>query len=140
LSADESEKNLEGTTLEVYRFLLKQRKPLGVREIQRALSLSSPSVADYHLSKLEEVGLLKRQNGAYTVNKFLLEYSVKVSYFLVPRYLFYAIFAVAVLIIELTLFKPIIITREYIFSVVVTAIFVLVFCYETAKTWLRGTL
>jgi len=119
---------------------LKQRKPLGVREIQRALSLSSPSVADYHLSKLEEVGLLKRQNGAYTVNKFLLEYSVKVSYFLVPRYLFYAIFAVAVLIIELTLFKPIIITREYIFSVVVTAIFVLVFCYETAKTWLRGTL
>jgi DNA-binding transcriptional ArsR family regulator len=140
LSADESEKVLKGTTLEVYRFLLKQIKPIGVREIQRSLNLSSPSVATYHLSKLEDIGLLKRENGAYTVNKFLLEYSIKVNRFLIPRYFFYAVFAATILVIEVTFLKPLVINREYVFSLVTTAIFLAVFCYETAKTWLRGTL
>ncbi len=36
---------LKGTTLEVYRFLLKSGKPVGVRGVQRALNLSSPSLA-----------------------------------------------------------------------------------------------
>ena len=84
--------------------------------------------------------MLKRENGAYTVSKFLLEYSIKVSRFLIPRYLFYAIFAVAVLIIELTIMKPPVITQEYAFSVLATAIFVALFIYETVKTWRRGTL
>jgi len=140
LSADECGQVLKGTTLEVYRFLLKKNKPLGIREIQRALNLSSPSVATYHLTKLEEVGLIKRESGGYVVNKFLLEYSIKISRFLIPRYLFYAVFAVAVLITELTFMKPVLLTREYVFSVVATAIFVLAFSYEALKTWLRGTL
>jgi DNA-binding transcriptional ArsR family regulator len=140
LSAEESEKALKGTTLEVYRLLLKKNKPVGVREVQRALNLSSPSVATYHLSKLEDMGLLKKESSGYTVNKFLLEYSVKVSRFLIPRFLFYAIFSFAILLIELTLMRPAVLTREYIFSVVATAIFFVVFCYETAKTWLRGSL
>ncbi len=140
MSADDSEKALKGTTLEVYRLLLKKNKPIGIREVQRALNLSSPSVATYHLSKLEDMGLLKRESSGYTVNKFLLEYSVKVSRFLIPRYLFYAIFASAILLIELTLMRPNVLTREYVFSVVATSIFFVVFCYETAKTWLRGSL
>jgi DNA-binding transcriptional ArsR family regulator len=140
LSADESEKALKGTTLEVYRFLLKKSKPVGIREVQRALGLSSPSVATYHLSKLEDMGLLKRESSGYTVNRFLLEYSVKVNRFLVPRYLFYAVFAFAILLIELTVMRPELMTREYVFSVVATCIFFVVFCYETAKTWLRGSL
>ncbi len=140
MSADESERALKGTTLEVYRLLLKKNKPVGVREVQRALNLSSPSVATYHLSKLEDMGLLKKESSGYMVNKFLLEYSVKVSRFLIPRFLFYAIFSFAVLMIELTLMRPAMLTREYIFSVVATSIFFVVFSYETAKTWLRGTL
>jgi hypothetical protein len=140
LAAEDSEKVLKGTTLEVYRFLLRQSKPMGVREIQRALDLSSPSVATYHLAKLEEIGLLKRENGAYTVSKFLLEYSIKISRFLIPRYLFYAIFAIVVLLVELSLMRPSVVTREYVFSLVATAVFVVVFFYETIKTWRRGTL
>ncbi len=131
---------LKGTTLDVYRFLLKQNKPMGVREIQRALNLSSPSVATYHLAKLEETGLLKRVNGAYSVDKLLLEYSVKVSRFLIPRFLFYAIFALAVLLIELTVMKPPIVTQWYAFSIIASIIFVVVFWYEAVKTWRRGTL
>ena len=140
LSADESKDVLRGTTLEVYRFLLKSSKPVGIRELQRALNLSSPSVATYHLSKLEDAGLLKRQDGGYTVDRFLLENSIKISRFLIPRYLFYAVFAFAVLFFELTLLRPNILTREYVFSVVATIIFVLAFCYETVKTYQRGNL
>jgi DNA-binding transcriptional ArsR family regulator len=63
LVSDEAEDMLRGTTLEVYRFLLKGSRPLGAREIQRALKFSSPSLAVYHLSKLEEIGLVKKENG-----------------------------------------------------------------------------
>ncbi len=137
---DDSKEVLRGTTLEVYRFLLKSNKPVGTRELQRALNLSSSSVATYHLSKLEEAGLLKKEPGGFTVNKFLLENSIKISRFLIPRYLFYAVFAVAVILIELTVLKPAYLYREYIFSLVATGILAFFFWYETAKTWLRGNL
>ncbi len=140
MAGDESKEVLKGTTLEVYRFLLKSTKPVGIRELQRALDLSSSSVATYHLSKLEDAGLLKRQEGGFSVNKFLLENSIKISRFLVPRYFFYSIFALAVLILELTMMMPASLYREYIFSVIATAVFVFFFVYETAKTWLRGNL
>ena len=140
MAGDESKEVLKGTTLEVYRFLLKSTKPVGIRELQRALDLSSSSVATYHLSKLEDAGLLKRQEGGFSVNKFLLENSIKISRFLVPRYFFYSIFALAVLILELTMMMPASLYREYVFSVIATAVFVFFFVYETAKTWLRGNL
>ena len=140
LAEDESKEVLKGTTLEVYRFLLKSNKRVGIRELQRALNLSSSSVATYHLSKLEDAGLLKREEGGYSVNKFLLENSVKISRFLIPRYFFYSIFALAVLILELTAMAPAALYREYVFSVIATVVFVFFFVYETAKTWLRGNL
>lgn len=140
LAEENSKEVLRGTTLEVYRFLLKSNKPVGTRELQRALNLSSPSVATYHLSKLEDAGLLKRDGGGFTVSKFLLENSVKVSRFLIPRYLFYTIFAVAALTVELALMKPVQITREYVFSLLALGILALFCGYETVKTWLRGNL
>jgi len=140
VSGEEPERALKGTALDVYRFLLKKSKPVGAREVQRALGLSSPSVADYHLSKLLELGILKRDVYGYSVNKVLLEQSIRISRFLVPRYLFYTIFAVAVLLIELTLFRPALIDRQYVFSLTAIAVFVAFSAYETAKTWLRGSL
>lgn len=120
--------------------MLKKDKPLGIREVQRALNLSSPSVAQYHLSKLERAGLLKRESGNYVINKVMLENCIKISRFLIPRYLFYSVFAVIVLLIELTLLRPSVLTREYFFFMAATFIFVLIFCYETAKVWLKGSL
>ena len=135
-----SDDNLKGTTLEVYRFLLKTNKSVGARELQRALNFSSPSLATYHLSKLEEIGLVKKENGEFLVTKNLLEDCIRVSRFLIPRYLFYAVFAVAALIVELTLLRPSIITSEYFFFVGVTSICALAFCFETVKTWAKGGL
>ena len=140
LTAEENLDLLKGTSLEIYRLLLKNGEPLGIREVQRALNLSSPSVAQYHLNKLERAGLLKREKGSYVVNKVLLENFVKISRFLIPKYLFYSIFAVAILIIELTWLRPADFSREYFFSTAATAIFVVIFCYETAKVWLKRSL
>jgi len=56
LTSDEPENALKGTTLEVYWFLLKSNRIVGAREVQRALDLSSLSLAVYHLSKLEDRG------------------------------------------------------------------------------------
>jgi DNA-binding transcriptional ArsR family regulator len=140
LTAEENLDLLKGTSLDIYRLLLKNGEPLGIREVQRALNLSSPSVAQYHLNKLERAGLLKRKKGNYVVNKVLLENFVKINRFLIPKYLFYSIFAVAILIIELTLFRPADFSREYFFSTAATAIFVVIFCYETAKVWIKGKL
>jgi DNA-binding transcriptional ArsR family regulator len=140
LTDKESTDILKGTALDIYRFMLKTSKPLGIREIQRALNLSSPSVAQYHLSKLEHVGLVKREMGDYVINKVLLESCIKISRFIVPRYLFYSMFAAVVLLIEVTFLKPDVLYREYFFAVIATVIFLLIFCYETAKVWLKGSL
>jgi DNA-binding MarR family transcriptional regulator len=131
---------LRGTTLKVYRFLLKRDKPTGVREIQRALNLSSPSLAAYHLSKLEEAGLLRREKGDYIVNKVFLESMIRIRRTLIPRHLFYSVFTVSALIMELTFLKPYTLTSAYFFSTTVTLISALAFCYETAKTWIKGGL
>jgi DNA-binding transcriptional ArsR family regulator len=140
LTAEDAKDALRGTTLEIYRFLLKSNKPVGIREVQRALNLSSPSVVAYHFSKLEDAGLVKREKGDYVVSKLILDHSIRISCFIIPRHLFYAAFAIAVLIIELTIFRPVVITREYFFSTVVTLVFAIVFCYEAVKAWRRGDL
>jgi predicted DNA-binding transcriptional regulator len=140
LTDRESKDILRGTTLEIYHLLLKTDKPLGIRETQRALNLSSPSQAQYHLNKLEEAGLLKREMGNFVVNKVFLENYVRINRFLIPRYLFYSVFAVVILFIELIFLRPTVLNREYFFFTAATSVFVLIFCYETVKVWLKGSL
>ena len=50
-----------------------RRTPVGAREVQRDLGLSSPSVAWHHLEKLRELGLLRKNaRGEYTLAKIAL--------------------------------------------------------------------
>jgi DNA-binding transcriptional ArsR family regulator len=136
----EQDEVLRGTTMEVYRFLLKRNKPVGAREVQKALNLSSPSLATYHLSKLEETGLLKKEVGGFRVNKIVLEECVRIGRFLIPRFLFYSVFTILALVFQLTVFRPSVITGQYFFFVAVTFVCSLIFCYETAKIWIKGGL
>src|SRR5271169_3578506 len=91
LASASDEDALKGNSLEVYRFLLRNGKAAGVREVQRALNLSTPSLTSYHLSKLEEAGLIRKENGNYVIDKVILEDCIKVNRFLIPRFLGYAI-------------------------------------------------
>jgi DNA-binding transcriptional ArsR family regulator len=129
---------LKGNSLEVYRFLLRNGKPAGVREVQRALNLSTPSLASYHLSKLEEAGLIKKENGNYVINKIILEDCIKVNRFLIPRFLCYAVFAFLLLTTELTVLRPNVVTSFYFFATVGTLACAVAFSYETVKVWSKG--
>ena len=140
LTEENAKDALRGNTLEIYRFLVKANKPVGIREVQRALNVSSPSVVAYHFSKLEDAGLVKREQGDYVVNKTILNHSIRISRFIIPRHLFYAVFAIAVLVIEFTFLRPQTVNREYFFSTAATLVFVVIFCYEAVKAWLRGDL
>ena len=131
---------MKGTTLDIYRLMLKTNKPLGIREVQRMLNLSSPSVAQYHLSKLEQAGLVKREVGNYVVNRVLLDSCVKINRFLIPRYLFYSVFSAVILVLELTILQPAVLSSEYVFFTLATVIFLAIFCYETIRARLKGNL
>ena len=66
-----SEDILKGTTLKVYKFVFKSAKPVRTYEVQRGLGFSSPSVAQYHLSKLREAGLVDESEEGYSVNRVI---------------------------------------------------------------------
>lgn len=127
---------LKGLTLKVYKFVLKNRKPTGIREVQRSLKLSSPTLAQYHLNKLEEAGLLKKTIEGYETNRVFLRNFIRLKKMLIPKYFFYAVFFTLALAIELTLLKPTVFSREYIFAVTVTCAAALSYIYETIKTFL----
>jgi DNA-binding transcriptional ArsR family regulator len=128
---------LTGNTAQIYRYAVKQRKPIGVREVQRALKLSSPTLAAYHLDKLEEAGLLKQTPDGYVVEKLVLENFVRLRQLLLPKYLFYfAVFATAVLF-QIMLFRPPQLTREFLFSTSMLFLAAAYFAYETIVTVLK---
>jgi len=138
MNSEEVNDVLKGLTLKVYRFILKCEGPIGPREVQRALGLSSPSLALYHLSKLENAGLVRRERGNYVVDRVFLRNVVRLRRMLIPRYFFYTIFFLSALILELTVFRPNPMTSGFFFSVLITLIATLAFCYETLKVWMRG--
>ena len=99
---------LQGRTMSVYALLLTHDQ-LGVREIQRALKFSSPSLSQHHLSKLVEAGLVtKNAHGEYSISKSVrvgsLTLFVKIGKRLLPRFVFLATLFITMLIAYLILF------------------------------------
>ncbi|MCW4015023.1 MAG: hypothetical protein NWF06_01510 [Candidatus Bathyarchaeota archaeon] len=92
----------EGTTLNVYSYVVKKGKPVGPREVMRGANLSSPSVAYWHLQKLENSGLLeKNKTGEYVVKeKTSISGHIWIGRNLVPRLMCYSLFFLGILIVE----------------------------------------
>jgi DNA-binding transcriptional ArsR family regulator len=128
---------LTGNTAQVYRYAIKMGKPIGVREVQRALKLSSPTLASYHLEKLEDAGLLKQTPDGYIVNKLVLEHFVKLRQLLLPKYLFYFVVFATTVMFQIFLFRPSQLTREYIFATTMLTVAAAYFGYETVATLLK---
>lgn len=100
---EEVERGLKGRTLEVYLYL-QRKKQSGIREIQRDLGLSSPSVAEYQVDKLLNMGLAAKDSyGRVSVTKKVkvkdLDRYVTFGRFTVPRLAFYASFFSAVTVL-----------------------------------------
>ena len=94
---------LQGVTLKVYLYVVKKKGLAGPRDVMRGVNLSSPSVAYRHLQKLENMGLLtKNELGNYVVTeKVPVRGYVWVGRFLVPNPLIYSLVFLGILITEL---------------------------------------
>lgn len=137
MSSEDVEDVLKGLTLKVYHYVLKNKKETGIREVQRALKLSSPTLAVYHLDKLEEAGLIKKGASGYVADRVYLRNLVRLRRLLVPRYFFYALFFVLAVVVELVFFRPVIFSREYVFAFIVTCVAAVSYVYETIKAWMK---
>ena len=141
-SEDETqlEYELRGKAWRVYWFLLKNSRPASVREVQRALHYSSPSVAQHHLEQLRNLGLVEKQNvgGDYAlvgeVKIGVLRHFVKLGRLLFPRYFFYAIFSTTFYLAYLIMLVQSW-TRENIFIAVFGAVVSIIFWYEAVRFW-----
>jgi predicted DNA-binding transcriptional regulator len=132
------EYELRGKTLKVYLYMLRQGKPVGVREVQRELGLSSPSVAFHHLEKLMRLKVVEQdQMDNYVIAKKvdpgILQAFISVGRFSVPRVGFYAAFfttvALAYVIYNLGGLD--------VFALVGTVGASAVFWYELLRIWKR---
>jgi DNA-binding transcriptional ArsR family regulator len=129
---------LRGKTLKSYLFIMKLSKPVGVRELQRGLQLSSPSVAYHHLEKLERLGLVEKdQYGAYALVKnvdvSVLQAFSHVGTLLVPRFIFYAMFFTTLFVGYFLIYLG----NSNVYALIFGAGAAAVAWYETIRTWLR---
>jgi len=131
----ESKDVLRGLTLKVYKFILKKDKPVGIREVQRALKLSSPTLALYHINKLEEAGFIKKELNGFVADRIILENLIRLRRVLIPRNFFYTVFFVTSLIFLAVFLRPPILTREYIFALGVASVAAATSIYETIKAF-----
>lgn len=136
----EFEYALRGKDWKVYWLLLKNGRPMTVREVQRMLHFSSPSVAQHHLEQLRQLGLVKKEDvgGNYSlvseVKIGVLRHFVKLGKIVFPRYFFYAVFSTTFYIVYLsTLMQGF--TRENLFMLTFGAIVLTIFWYETVRVW-----
>jgi predicted DNA-binding transcriptional regulator len=107
-SENRIEEQLKGKTLQVYMYMIKRKEPVGVREVQRDLEFSSPSVANYHIEKLVTLSLISQDEYGryYVVQKVqvgVLQAFVNVGGVAVPRLSFFAAFFTTMLVAYLVL-------------------------------------
>jgi len=131
---------LRGKAWKVYWLLLKSGRPMSVREVQKTLHFSSPSVAQHHLEQLRELGLVQKQDigGHYSliseVKIGVIRHFVKLGKLLFPRYFFYAVFSTTFFIVYLlTLMQGF--TRESLFILLFGAMVLTIFWYEAIRVW-----
>ena len=113
------------------------KQTVGVREVQRALSFSSPTLALYHLDKLKDLGLVSKDSGEYRLIKEVkvdvLKQFLKLGTVFVPRFalyaaLFTALFVYYVVILpDLSLFT--------FFGLLFGGLASGIFWFETWKAW-----
>ncbi|MDH5390407.1 MAG: winged helix-turn-helix domain-containing protein [Candidatus Bathyarchaeota archaeon] len=134
------ESQLKGKTLQIYWYLLRSPSSrVGVREIQRSLGFSSPSVASHHLEKLLSLGLVeKSMTGEYflvqEVKVGLLRFFTRLGRFLVPRYLFYSLWLSTMFVIYLTLYWPSGCIHN-VAAIIFGSIASVILWFETVRLW-----
>jgi predicted DNA-binding transcriptional regulator len=137
----EIEAQLKGNTLRIYWYLLKagHGKPIGIRQVQRDIGLSSPSVATHHLEKLRGLKLLEKiPSGEYVlVNEVkvgVLGNFVNLVGLMLPRYLFYSTLFTTMLLAYVLVY-PIDLSPHNLMALIFGSIASLTSWAETIRVW-----
>lgn len=129
---------LRGKTLTVYLYLMKHGRAMGVREIQKELGFSSPSVAFHHLDKLVDLGVVEKDQYdryvlARKVDTGILHSFVSIGGIALPRLGFYAAFFTTIAAAYLLLDRG---TLD-LYAAIGTVGGAAVFWYEAWRAWRR---
>jgi hypothetical protein len=138
LNEEQIETTLKGNTLRVYWYMLGKSDGLaGTRELQRALGFSSPALANYHLDKLADVGLIENTNAGYqlikTVNVGVLKQFIRFGTFMLPRFFLYATMFTTLSIFYLTQLSRL--NFYSVFGLVLALLVTAIMWYETLRAW-----
>lgn len=138
--SDTVDKLLKGRTMSVYALLVSRGK-MGVRDVQRELGFSSPSLALHHLAKLVELDLVKKDvHGNYVVSKTVrvgsLSLFIKFGSRLLPRFLFLGTLFTAMLVVYMMFFFSWPPSGGDLMFVVMSVIAILVVFHESRRIWL----
>jgi predicted DNA-binding transcriptional regulator len=132
------EDQLKGKTLQVYMYMVKRKEPAGVREVQRDLGFSSPSVANYHIDKLVELALVSQDEYGryYVVQKVqvgVLQAFVNIGGLAVPRLSFFAAFFTTMLLAYVALNLE----NLNIYAIGFALAGAAAFWFETIRVWIK---
>ncbi len=133
---------LQGNTLRVYWAMLQDSKgSAGTRDIQRKLGFSSPNLAVYHLEKLVELGLAEKNLGEYylldkdRVNVKVFRNFMKIGNYILPRQILYATMWSTLFIFLILTFKEF--NYYSLFALVLGLLGLVIFWFETIKSWIQ---
>jgi hypothetical protein len=117
--------------------MLREHKALRIADIQRGLGLSSPSVAQYHIQKLVQLGLVKEEQAGYIVERVILDNIMRFRRVSIPVQTAYVAFFGVTLFILLFFLRPVTFTSVYFFAAAVNISALAISIYETFKTLKR---
>ncbi len=134
---DTSNEKLEGISLTVYSYIVHANKPVGIREVTRGAEISSTSVTYRHLIKLEDLGLIKKDEyGNYVLKeKTIVNGHVWVGRSLVPFSIFFSLFffgglSMELVIILLGFIFNLAIEESFFFLTMMTGLAAVLFMFE----------
>jgi DNA-binding transcriptional ArsR family regulator len=132
-------KEITGNTLKIYLYLV-AHGPSELREIQRGLNLSTPSLVSYHLNKLMEAKYVEQDRESRYVaikesSTEILEGYSKVGTALVPQLFFFAI--LFTILTAFFSYQAYIQPSNTLLLIAVSIAMVILLWYETMRLWRR---
>ena len=138
LNNKSSPDDLQGNTLRVYWVLLQNSKgSIGPRDVQRKLGFSSPNLAVYHLDKLVELNLAKKELGQYclvdNINVGIFKHFAKIGGYIFPRQILYASMWSTLFVFLLVTIKDL--NFYSLFALIFGLLGSVIFWFEAWKAW-----
>jgi hypothetical protein len=127
-----------GTTLKVYRAIIRAGKPIRISEVQRDIGLSTPSLAQYHINKLLDMGLVKEEGNGYVVDKVVIENVIKIRSRLIPfqtSYVLFFLLTLVALVISLVAQSHSVITTFVFIALSANIVALGISVYEMVRTF-----